>query len=277
MEVSKLSKVNKALCLSSAGPKGMVILGQLHKIRNEIPLFSKFIGSSIGAVINTMLIFGYTPREIFDEVKHNPANLRKINLKFYKTFSLFDIDPFMRKIANMLTRKLKNFNLKRIPTLRDLYYITGKELVIVTVNATKRKIVYLSYKTHPNLYVDMAIRMSIGVPIAFQTYKYKGCYYIDPGWNLPFPIKYFDDGKTYVIGITIKTKFEVRDSFIAYIEDLCYTSVEINMRRQIELCSEKCEVIMIPVYLTKKKSINVTSPLSKDHKEELFKIGYEFN
>ena len=274
MENNKIN--NKALCLSSSGPKGIIMLGKLHKMKDPIPTFNKFIGSSIGAVIITLLIFGYTPMEIFEEVRNNPAKLRKLNLSFYKTYSLFDVNPFMKNFANMLIKKLNNFNLDRIPTLRDLYYITGKELVIVAINISTKKIVYFSYKTHPNLYVDIAIRMTISIPVIFPSFKYKGSYFIDPGFIEPFPINYFDDGNTDIIGITINTKFEEENTFISYIRQLFYTSIELNSVRRIKECSNRCKIFIIPVINGGDLKFNTTSSLNKNIKEKLFEIGYKY-
>ncbi|HRO41885.1 MAG TPA: N-acetylmuramidase domain-containing protein [Flavipsychrobacter sp.] len=59
---------------------------------------------------------------------------------------------------------------KKIPgiTFKEHYKLTGLELVITSVNISRRPVFYLSFKTTPNLRIADAVRMSMSIPGFFK-------------------------------------------------------------------------------------------------------------
>jgi len=188
------------LCLSSGGLKGLGQLGALKLLweKGKLNDIQKYIGTSIGSVLCALLCAGYTPNELIKEISRiNIFGEAKSDIyNFFSNYGLIDISPFATNISILLRKKLDVS-----PSMQQMYELTRKELVIVTVNHTEGRVIYISRKTHPNLNVVNALKMACNVPYLFHKMKYKGCYYVDGALGDPFPFSYFDDGVNNIIGI----------------------------------------------------------------------------
>jgi predicted acylesterase/phospholipase RssA len=70
MEQSNNTELFKGLCISSGGMKGLYYLGVLDyyyekKLLDNVKYYA---GTSIGSLICLLLIIGYTPKEIFQNI-----------------------------------------------------------------------------------------------------------------------------------------------------------------------------------------------------------------
>jgi predicted acylesterase/phospholipase RssA len=194
------------LILSGGGSKAICHLGALHyhwddEQTLDISNLEELRGTSAGSIIALLLVCGYTPMEIMKKIysldnflgaKNNSTIWDVIKKK-----GLICIDQILCHLDDMVMEKLGY-----LPTLKELYNQTGKLLIMPTVNITKKKKEYLSYKNYPNLKATYAARMSSNLPILFQEIKYNGDYYLDGGLADNFPSGNIDLSKK-VLGILV--------------------------------------------------------------------------
>ena len=109
---------------------------------------------------------------------------------------LMSMQGFMSHIGNLVKK------LGFIPTLKELYDLTGKTLVISVSNVTKMKSEYYTPLTKPNINSITAIELSCNLPIIFQRiFLFEGDYIVDGGCLDNFPHKHIDDGKMKILAI----------------------------------------------------------------------------
>lgn len=207
------------LVLSGGGFRGIAQLGCLDYLYKQKKLIKvkTFIGTSIGAIINYLLIIGFTPQEIVSYiccndivpnvtaetnkvlsslltilVSENKLDRAKDILSKISKYGIFDYNKIYSTLETMTRQKLD-----LIPTLEELYYITEKTLIVCTYkyNNNNGKACYISYKTNPTLNCLDALRMSSNIPLIFGEYSFEDYKYIDGGIIDNFPINYKHDEK----------------------------------------------------------------------------------
>lgn len=87
-------------------------------------------------------------------------------------------------------------------TLKELYDIYGKTLILCTYNLTQSKLEYLNYKTHPTLPCLTAVRMACSAPIFFGDFNYIDNFYTDGAVIDYFPIDIPEIQGKNILGIT---------------------------------------------------------------------------
>jgi predicted acylesterase/phospholipase RssA len=88
-----------------------------------------------------------------------------------------------------------DFSVKNGYTFKDLYDITGRELIVTASNVSNGNIEYYSVKTTPDMLIHKAIRRSCSFPFFFDTVlekdKDKNNYYVDGGLLSNYPLEIF--------------------------------------------------------------------------------------
>lgn len=192
--------------LSGGGLKGIIQLGVLHyyyeKGLYDQKVVHTYSGTSIGSVIDLLLICGYTPMEIFSQVYTTDKFFKSEDCQspwnIIQQRGLMSIDNFIKKIADLVEKKM-GF----IPTLKQLQEKTGKTLKVAVSNMTKVEVEYFSPETHPDLSSLEAVKMSSSLPLIFQKTSYNGNCYVDGGLADGFPIHLIDDGKSLILGVVV--------------------------------------------------------------------------
>lgn len=206
------------LMLSGGGTNGVQIIGSLKKLY-EVKLLDdiKVLGGvSAGAVICTVLCL--YDINFIEEMSYNLLSLFEFNLKsLLSKFGLCSKQSYVESIEQYLISKLKCS-----PTFEELYNYSKKELIIFATNVTKEKLVDFNYKSHPNMKVIDAIKLSINVPLVFEYEEYENDIYVDGGVLSNFPFEYFNNvNNENKIGITTsykKTKnLKINTNIISYI------------------------------------------------------------
>ncbi len=193
-----------SLVLSGGGMKGIYILGAIEYLSQEVGLnhLKAFYGVSIGAVISTLLMVGYTPLEVMAQICVNKIaqKIAVIDKNIIERKSLFDPKHFVQILEEMISAKLGN-----VPSLKEFYEQTGKDLYITTVClSTPYRPVYLHHLSHPDLKLSAAVHMSMSIPFAFGYAEYDGKKYIDGGVLDNFPILYASEKNLRPFGICMK-------------------------------------------------------------------------
>ncbi len=193
------------LVLSGGELKGLSQLGALHSyweagaISHET--LTHYAGSSVGSLICLLMVCGYTPYEIWEEIHEIDslfwAQPPTSPLAYFKDHGFMSVDGVMGKINELILRK---FN--KIPSMMDLHKRTGKTLVVTVTNFTLRQVEYCSYKLTPNLSCLDAVQASCNIPGIFKKIRWNKHVYMDGSIMDNFPLLQIDDGKCRLLGIS---------------------------------------------------------------------------
>lgn len=194
------------ICLGGAGIKNVISLGILDYYHNNSYLnnVKGYIGCSSGALICAFLCMSFSPSEIFTKIEEMLPQLTDI-FKYTSIFNVLDNGYISYTQLNTFIEKPIYEKYGYIPTLRELYQLTGKTLVCTSFNYNKQKCVYISHedKYFENIFVTDAIKMSCALPMVFERIIYKNELYID-GWiRDKFPLKYSCLNYNFVLSINM--------------------------------------------------------------------------
>jgi predicted acylesterase/phospholipase RssA len=183
----------KSLCLSGGGVAGFSHIGMLQKLheKNMLRDVETVVGTSIGAVIGTLLCIGMTPEKMYDLLL--PLDMKLLKFKdlnrFSATFGMDSAEYFIAHIVDMFI----NQNVSPLLTFADLSTLYRKRLVITGANVTLHTTDYFSVKTSPDMKILDAIRISISIPFMFSVVRYQSHVYVDGGLTDNYPLKYCID------------------------------------------------------------------------------------
>ncbi|AMQ10781.1 putative patatin-like phospholipase [Brazilian marseillevirus] len=256
-----------ALCLSGGGIKGICTLGALEYFSRFVDLsnIKKYIGTSIGAIICLLLVCGYTPREIFDRVMCEKELYKALpRLSFFVNFGLNDTTPLEEKLVELVSEKLGN-----VPSLLELYKVTGKEFVSVSANLSLMRIEYIQHTSNPCMSCIEAVLLSCNAPGVFKKRLYNGMVYGDGGIFDNYPADFFDDGETKILGIDIgSAEFpqEVRGFFDYMHRLMSFAAVQNSASKKLGGGSMNIKLCV------KEPAFNLS--IGTERKIELFGIGH---
>lgn len=197
------------LIIGPGGIKGFVELGALLFLEkvNILCNVKTVVGVSVGSIIGFLLLIGYHVEQIIEEGL--AVNLFE-NLFSGTTFSLLAIKEILNKrgfidpqsIKVILDRLvIEKFGL--VPTLGQLYLMTGINFVSVALNLTTSQVEYFDYIKYPDLICTFPILLSCNIPGVFQPLYYNNCRYVDGAFGNPYPINYFKHPEDSLLGIYI--------------------------------------------------------------------------
>jgi predicted acylesterase/phospholipase RssA len=194
-----------ALVLSGGGMKGIYLLGAIEYLHDAVGFdhLKAYYGVSIGAIICSLLLVGYTPIEIMAQICVNKLQqkISVIDKHFIERKSLFNPEIFLRLFEEMIAVKYGS-----VPTLKELYEKTGKDLYITTVClSTPTTPIYLHHSTHPDLPLSTAAQMSMSIPFLFGYTVYEEKKYMDGGFLDNFPIHYACRHSKRPFGISLQS------------------------------------------------------------------------
>ena len=176
------------LVFSGGGIKSISILGILsHLIENKIleecfKNIKKIYYTSGSSIFTFPLLFGFnlsTTVEIFKGLDWGNIDIMKnLSLKSLLTNYGFTCAEDYNYILEVF---LKNKNIKKDITLKEVYELNNIEINFNVFNITKNKYESLNYKNTPNLPIITAINMTSCIPILFKPVEYNCCLYVDGG------------------------------------------------------------------------------------------------
>jgi len=267
-----LFKKKKYVVMSGGGIKGISFIGALkalenYKILNDIETFA---GTSVGALIIVFYIIGYNIDEIFEFIKYFDVTKMSSIDSLNTIISSFGFDDG-KKIDIILTKIFQCKNINPNITFQELFVLTKKEIIITSVCINTMDVVYMSYKSHPNMSVRLAVRMTISIPILFTPIFFENKFYIDGGCIENYPINLFKDNLDEVIGLYVETNNRIIEH-IDTIEDYIYQLLQCitkglsnNVLKGYEKSTISISIEWMPLI-----DINITV----DEKIKLFSRGY---
>lgn len=268
----------KTIVLSGGGSSGIAFLGALHHLidveKLDLENVDEFVGTSIGSVISLLLLIGYSPLEILDEVLEiDQFFVHQKSTNMIANFGAFRIDGFIDHVQRMLQRR----GWKTVPTFCELYKKTGKTLIISGVNITKCQIEYFSHLSTPTMLCTDAIKISCNVPLIFQKITYNNDLYVDGGLLDHFPLDIVNDGKKRILAVCLSNMnpIEKPDSFSPYM--FTVMSLPLLLLAKVNSCTSQ-NVTRIMLYPNAKKQTKPSRLIGLDleaqNKYDLFFHGY---
>lgn len=273
-----------ALVLSGGGVRGIAILGSLivleeHKCLEKVKVFA---GTSIGALLSSLLSIGYKPDELYKEIWALDLNeLRSVDL--WNFFNNFGLDTG-NKITDVLKELFKKKNISQNITFEDLYKELGVTLIITGTLVNKHKLEIFTHITHPKCKIVDAVRISISIPFLFSAPKYENNYYSDGGILNNYPISCLKDyvkEDEHVIGINLMHEFSMKDrvqintsDFPTFSKHLVYTAIEeINRLRNALSKYEHYNTNISTIEINTEGIGSMPINITESNKNKLFSLG----
>jgi NTE family protein len=274
------------------GVRGIGIVGALTYLEGIGFKWNKVAGSSVGALIASLLASGYTSNELknilietdfqkfMDSDRIQSIPLLGKPLSFLTQNSIYSGDYVEKWIYDLLLKK-------GVKSFKDLECNGEIPLKMIASDITRRCTIVLpddliKYNIDPLTFsVAAAVRMSISIPFYFKPvrlkYKSGTCYIVDGCVTCSYPINIFDDEASHLIP-TIGFKFEgSKESFtsmgktdpLSFLFDIARA---MSNRNDLEYFSDKnkSRSIIIPTAGVETTDFNI----SREKSHLLFKYGY---
>jgi len=269
----------KTIIISGAGFNGLQFIGIIkyleeHNLLNEI---NKFIGVSMGALINLLIILGYKFKEI--ENFFIKFNFEKIfDLKFEKIITEENMKGFTNgdKFNKLIKKFIRNKEMDENITLKELFEKTNKNYILGVTNISEDKYELINHENYPDIPVYLALRMTSCIPIFFEPIEYNNKYYVDGVMKDNFPIQIIENEEEIknTIGIVLETEntlFDIKNmSSINYIIHLYRIIMNEPIRKKIIKYKELCKLF---VMRPKINSFDYT--LCENNRIDLINTGYD--
>lgn len=188
-----------SIIFEGGGVLGFSYAGSI-KILEEKDLLKnikRFAGTSVGSLFATLLCIGFTANEILKisrtiNISQQSSCLCTKAFKIWKSFGIYS--------TNSLEQTFKNIIKKKVDpdiTLKKLFEITNKDLVIVATNLSRQTAVYFHHVWYPDVKLIDALICSITVPGIFYPKKVMCSgtedYFVDGRLSNNYPIWVFND------------------------------------------------------------------------------------
>ena len=183
----------KHLVISGGAYKGFYTVGAIKYLSDidfyDINNIENIYGTSVGALIGLLICLKLDWNDIIEHIINRPWQ-KLFNFSPEDLFELFNKKGLMKKnfIFTIFDTFLKNSELTKDSTLKDIYEYSKINLHLYSVNLSTFELIDFSYKTYPNMKVLDAVYMSCSIPFAFQPNLMEGDYYVDGGVINPYPL-----------------------------------------------------------------------------------------
>ena len=230
------------IVIGPAGAKAFLNLGALQPLFNEPDFFSnikKWIGVSAGAAICLLIACGYMMEEIINIC---------LDVNLTEDFNNINISEVKNKLGLIKNKTVENKlntavidKFTFIPTLKQLYCLTGFDIALVSYNIDKLRSEHLNKDNNPDLSCVEACLASLSIPILMQPRKINDCIYVDGALGDPYPINDYDINGNKILGIYVVSE---EDYFTTegHPMNFLYKLVHVSMKRirelEIKFCSK---------------------------------------
>lgn len=266
------------LLLSGGGIKGLAQLGALHHFheRGLLDHLEVFAGTSIGSVINLLLVCGYTPIEIFSDVYNSDYLLKPKPQDFLQIFvkmGLMNIRSFTDRVRFLIEQKLKTPNI----TMKELYDITGKTFIACATDISTMDTIYISHRSHPNMKCVEAVEYSCNLPVIFQRLIYNEHYMADGAVTNNFPFECLDAKPSdKILGIVVSgndTSFEA-SNIAGYLYRMLQMSINTQTSLRVKALQKNKSIMLVTIKCPSGSIFNIG--MTSEDKMNLFKRGYDY-
>lgn len=185
----------KHIVLSGGGPTGILSYGVISELEKKgfwkLSDIKSIYGCSIGAIMGFIISIGYDWEWIDDYIIKRPWN-KLIDESKVKLIDIYDKKCIINEhfITESIIPLLKGKDLNENITMLEYYEYNNIDLHIYTTNINTETLlkVDISHKTHPDLSLIKALRMSASFPIVFEPIIDGNDCFIDGGVLNNFPL-----------------------------------------------------------------------------------------
>jgi len=269
------------LVLSGGAVKGFAELGALQYAMDHgmLSKVTKYVGTSIGAIIAYLLCIGYSPVEMM-------VLLCQTNwLSKLGHFDLYNIvqgsGALSFSTVNEMLEKLTVQKIGKFITLQQLQQEYGKTLVCCTFNYTLDKEEFMGPQEHPDLPCLTALRMSANLPLVFEPFLYNGSVYLDGGLSSNFPLHYCSafpktsSEPERILGIYLLPAAPSEENKIPSSMELLWKTLSIPMSLLQHFRLQNMEKNNMDIVEIKVEGyFSLQFDISKSEKFDMFSIGY---
>jgi predicted acylesterase/phospholipase RssA len=281
--MEKMEKMEKwipnVVVLGPGGSRGFLEIGALKRLMEEkigdgdfLTNVKIWVGISVGAAISLLFVSGYTIDEIINIcIGFNIVeDIMSINLdEISKNLGLIKMKTVEKKLIECVKTKF-GF----VPTLNQLYVLTGLELCLVSFNFDKMSPEFLDFHTEPELSCVEAALMSMSIPLLFQPRKYRGDIYIDGAIGAPYPVTKYDVNENKVLGMYICSEediINIDNKPLNYIHRLIHASMKVLRDVEIKHSSENVKNIVLKT--SYKDTTGLT--INEEARKNMIDCGYK--
>lgn len=197
-----MSKYNfKNLVFEGGGVKGIAYGGALAVLdeKNILAGIERVAGTSAGAITAALLALGYTSAEVGDIIAR--TNFKDFEdggflfdaLLFTKKYGWYKGDKFRDWMGDLVKAKTGN----KEYTFGDLAGNAKakglKQLFVISTNLSQQQACIFSHETTPTVSIRDAVRMSMSIPLYFQSVLKDAHVWVDGGVSWNYPVNIFDN------------------------------------------------------------------------------------
>ena len=183
----------KHLVISGGGPTLVQALGAIQYVEQQkfidLSNIETIYGTSAGAILGTLICLKFDWETINDYIIKRPwhevfpINIQKI-FDAYTKKGIFDIKTIEKIFKPLFSAKDLSLDI----SLQDFYEYSKIELHFFAFDINDFKIEDISYKTHPNISVIMALQMTCSLPVLVAPVCIDNKCYIDGGIVCNYPL-----------------------------------------------------------------------------------------
>lgn len=279
------------LVCKGGGVKGVALVGALSLFEEKGYIWQRVAGTSVGAIVASLVAVGYTATEIKDimfELDFNKfADKNKLqSIPLVGPISSLFISKGLHLgdyVENFLSEK---FQQKGKKYFRDIYFNNQSRLKVIATDVTRHKLITLpddliEYNINPmDFEIAKAVRMSLSIPFFFQPVVLnKGdqpCYIVDGGLLSNFPIWIFDvpgipRWPTFGLNLydNVQKTNNTSNGFIPFLIDVVETSLSTSEEVYFK-DRDAVRIVNIPTLGINAVDFNI----SQKQKNSLYKSGY---
>jgi predicted acylesterase/phospholipase RssA len=210
----------KHLIISGGGPIMVQVLAAIQHLEKnnfvDMNNIETIYGTSAGAIVGILICLKYDWETINDYIIKRPwqdvFNIKVQNiLDAYTNKGIFDIKTIEKCFKPLLDARDIPMNI----TLEEFYNLSKIELHLFSFEINEYKAIDVSYLTHPNLSLMVAVQMTCGIPILVTPVCMENKCFIDGGMICNYPLSYcINSGRNVEEILGFKNKYNDDNSCI---------------------------------------------------------------
>ena len=279
------------LVCKGGGVKGIALVGALLYFEECGYIWKKVAGTSVGAIVASLVAVGYTAKEIYDI-------MLKIDYHKFADKNTLQSIPLIRPPTSLFYSKgihagdyverflSEKFEQKGKKYFKDIYENGESKLKVIASDVTRHKLIVLpddlvDYNINPMKFeIAKAVRMSLSIPFFFEPVilnkKGNPSYIVDGGLLSNFPIWIFDVSdrpRWPTFGLNLYNNVQNSNSnphgLISYLMDVIETSLSTSE----EIYFKDCDCVRI-VNIPTLGISTINFDITKEEMTSLFNSGY---
>ena len=275
----------KHLVISGGGPIMVLVLGAIQHLEQnnfvDMKNIESIYGTSAGGIVGVLICLKYDWETINDYIIKRPwQDVFPIKVQnifdAYTKKGIFDIKTIEKCFKPLLDAK----DIPMDINLENFYNLTKIELHLFSFEINEYKVHDISYLTHPNLSLMIAIQMTCALPVLVTPVCIDDKCYIDGGMSCNYPLNFcITSGKIPDEILGFKNKYSDKKDSINLESTLLDFLLSFLFKAVLSVNTDhsqpqiKNEVICDVQYLTFNVLRNALSNM--ETRRELFKNGTE--